>query len=215
MGIQVLGVSGSPVKNSNTDRLVQAILEATELETEFVKLSNIDVRPCRACKRCVDDNICKVKDDFPSLAEKVKQAGALIVGGYCPYKSIDGFSKAFLERLFSLRHVDNLIRGKLGVTVVTGLRPETRDRVSEMMAAQMRTDRMEILGQLKVAGNLPCLTCGKGDTCEVSGVPSHFGENAKASADKCVRVEDQTEAWEEAQRLGRLIGRRLQSAAGA
>ena len=74
MSIEVLGVSGSPIRNSNTDRLVQAVLGATGLETEFVKLSRIDVRPCRACKGCVEDNICKVKNDFPALAEKLKEA---------------------------------------------------------------------------------------------------------------------------------------------
>ena len=37
MGIKALGISGSPVKNGNTDRLVQSILEATGLESEFVK----------------------------------------------------------------------------------------------------------------------------------------------------------------------------------
>ena len=29
MGIQVLGISGSPVPDSNTDRLVKRVLEAT------------------------------------------------------------------------------------------------------------------------------------------------------------------------------------------
>lgn len=209
MSIQVLGISGSPIQNSNTDRLVKAVLEFTGTETEFVKMSDIDVRPCRACKGCVVDNICKVKDDFPNLAEKVKQAKALVIGAYCPYSSIDGFTKSFLERLWSLRHEHNLVQGKLAVTIVTGLMPMVRDRVSEMMAMEMIMDRMEIVGQLKAQGNVPCLTCGKGDTCQMSAVPLLFGQDAKASVDKCIRVEDQEEVWQEAQRLGRLIGRRL------
>ncbi|MDJ0815340.1 MAG: hypothetical protein QNJ58_04015 [Desulfobacterales bacterium] len=53
---------------------MNSILEATGLEREFVKLSTINVRPCFACKRCVPDNICKVKDDFQELAEKIKSA---------------------------------------------------------------------------------------------------------------------------------------------
>ena len=68
MGIQALGISGSPVKYSNTDRLVGSVLKATGLKSEFVKLSKINVRPCFACKKCVPDNICKVKDDFQELA---------------------------------------------------------------------------------------------------------------------------------------------------
>jgi multimeric flavodoxin WrbA len=46
MSIEVLGISGSPIENSNTDRLIQAVLDATELKCEFVKLSQINIRPC-------------------------------------------------------------------------------------------------------------------------------------------------------------------------
>ena len=45
----------------------------------------------------------KVKDDFPELAEKIKTAKALVIGGYIPYSQIDGFTKALLERFWSLR----------------------------------------------------------------------------------------------------------------
>lgn len=98
---QILGISGSPIKKSNTDRQVQAVLAASGLKSEFVKLSRINVRPCIACLGCKEDNICKVQDDFPDLAEKVRRAGALVVVGYCPYGSVDAFTKAFLERPFS------------------------------------------------------------------------------------------------------------------
>ena len=52
----VLGISGSPVKNSNTDRMVQAVLSNTNLPTEFIKLSSLRVRPCIACLGCTKDN---------------------------------------------------------------------------------------------------------------------------------------------------------------
>ena len=121
VSIEVLGISGSPIENSNTDRLVRAVLDATGLECEFVKLSRINIRPCLACVRCVPDNICKVKDDFPGLVEKIKKAEALIIGAYLPYKQIDGFTKALIERFWSLRHVTNLLRGKMCATVLTYL----------------------------------------------------------------------------------------------
>ena len=72
---QIVGISGSPFKNSNTDRLIQTVLESSGLSTEFVKLSKINVRPCIACLGCKKDNIYEVKDDFPELAEKVRRAG--------------------------------------------------------------------------------------------------------------------------------------------
>lgn len=212
MSIEVLGISGSPVKNSNTDRLVKAVMDATGLESEFVKLSRINVRPCLACKKCVPDNICKVKDDFPELAEKIKKAKALIIGAYIPYGQIDGFTKALLERFWSLRHVNNLLRGKLCATILTGLIPGVLDNVNQSMAAELKEyERMDLVGQLTVQGNLPCLTCGEGDECEMSGLKVLYGPDAKTSDHGYSRVEDQKEVLEEAIRIGRLIGERIQT----
>ena len=213
MGARILGISGSPVKNSNTDRLVKAVMDATGVESEFVKLSTITVRPCFACKQCVPDNICKVKDDFQELAEKIKTAECLVIGAYTPYGQIDAFTKALLERFWSLRHVNNLLRDKLCATVLTGLMPEALDHVNNAMTAELRDyERMELVGQLSVTGNLPCLTCGEGDGCEMSAVKMMFGPDAKTSDFGYSRVEDQQEVWEEASRVGRLIGSRLKSA---
>jgi len=212
MSIEVLGISGSPVKHSNTDRLVKAVMDVTGLESEFVKLSRIDVRPCLACKKCVPDNVCKVKDDFPELAEKIKKAKALIIGAYIPYGQIDGFTKALLERFWSLRHVNNLLRGKLCATILTGLMPDVLDNVNQSMAAELKEyERMDLVGQLTVQGNLPCLTCGEGDECEMSGLKVLYGPDAKTSDYGYSRIEDQKEVWEEAIRIGRLIGERIQT----
>lgn len=212
MGIEILGISGSPVENSNTDRLVKAVLDASGLESEFVKLSKINVRPCIACKKCVPDNVCKVRDDFPELAEKIKKAKALVIGAYIPYGQIDGFTKALLERFWSLRHVNNLLGGKLCATVLTGVNPESLDNVNQSVAAELKEyERMELVGQLTVQGNVPCVTCGEGDDCEMSGLKKMYGPDAKASDIEYSRVEDQKEVWEEAVRIGRLIGERLQT----
>jgi multimeric flavodoxin WrbA len=210
MAIEILGISGSPIKNSNTDRLVKAMLDATGLESEFVKLSNINVRPCLACKKCVPDNVCKVKDDFPDLAEKIKKAKALIIGAYIPYGQVDGFTKALLERFWSLRHINNLLRGKLCATILTGLDPDVLDNVNQALAAELRDlEHMELIGQLSVQGTVPCLTCGEGDRCEMSGVKMLYGQNAKTSDHEYARVEDQEEVWKEAIRIGHIIGERL------
>ena len=212
MAVKVLGISGSPVKNSNTDRLVNAILAATGLETEFVKLSRINVRPCFACKKCVPDNICKVKDDFQELAEKIKTASALVIGAYTPYGQIDGFTKALLERFWSFRHVHNLLKGKLCATVLTGLDPRVLDAINLALATEIRDyERMALVGQLSIQGNLPCLTCGEGDTCEMSAMQLMYGPDARTSEIDYARVEDQEEVWAEAARLGGLIGERLQN----
>ena len=211
MNPQIIGISGSPIKNSNTDRLIQAVLDASGLSSEFVKLSKINVRPCIACLGCKKDNICKVKDDFPELAEKVRHAGAVVVGGYSPYGAADGFTKAFLERLFSLRHQNGLNRGKLAVVVATGIGRGAPglEEASSQIAHALSLEGMTVLGQLKATGNPECMVCGYGQTCPMSALPWIFGEDTEITPEKFSNVEDQTETWEQARVLGQEIARKL------
>ncbi|MCP3941418.1 MAG: flavodoxin family protein [Desulfobacteraceae bacterium] len=210
MGVNVLGISGSPIKNSNTDRLIKAMLDATGCESEFIKLSEINVRPCMGCKQCVTDNICKVEDDFQALSLKIQKAKGIIFGAYTPYGQIDGFTKALLERFWSLRHVNNLLQGKLCATVLTCLMPEMAVHTNQALTMELvHYEHMDMLGQITVSGNLPCMTCGQGDECEMSGVTMIYGEGAKTSDHGYCRVEDQTETWEEANTIGTRMGKLL------
>ncbi len=205
MSIDILAVSGSPVANSNTDRLVQEIIRASGSEGEFIKLSNVNVQPCRACKLCADDNICKHEDDFPEIAEKLKQAKALIIGCYTPYGMIDGRTKAFLERLWSMRHVTNLNKDKYWITVTTGMARRIIRQTEKMILMESIMENAIMLRQLQVRGNVPCLTCGHGHYCEMSGAPTIFGSHEAATVENCQRVEDQP-VWREARAAGRMVG---------
>lgn len=206
--MKILGISGSPVPNSNTDRLVLQVLKASQLDFEFVKLSNINVRPCRACKACVEDNICKVNDDFPALANKMLETQAIVIGGYTPYRVLDGYTKAFLERLWSMRHLHSLNENKYVVTIVSGLAKEIRETALNAMAIEFAMERMHHVAEFGIEGNVPCLTCDYGDNCKNSGIPHRFANKIKASKDYCVAVENQS-VWEEATKTANLLGQFL------
>jgi hypothetical protein len=70
-------------------------------------------------------------------------------------------------------------------------------------------ENMKVIGNIKIRGNVPCLTCGEGTTCKMSGVPPLFGPGTTASSELCVRVEDQPEVWEKINRLGKKLHDRL------
>lgn len=205
MSIKILGISGSPVPNSNIDRLVLQVLKSSGLEYEFIKLSDLNVAPCRACKACAKDNICKVNDDFPEIAKKLQDAKALVIGGYIPYGMLDGYTKAFLERLWSMRHLHSLNEGKCVVTVISGLDKKAIENVHQSVAIELMMERMHHVEQLSIDGNAPCLTCGYGNECKNSVIPMLFKEKIKASSDYCVAVDDQP-VWKKATESGKLIG---------
>lgn len=183
--LRVLGVSGSPIHNSNTDLAVQTVLEATGCEAEFVKLLDYTVAPCRACLGCVTTNCCVIPDDGVMLAEKAKAADALVVGCYTPYSTIDARTKAFLERLYPLRHLRGYMAGKPGVAVVTHavpvgaeMLPPAADMGTNAIMSYMMEEGMNFLGGMTVLGNVPCVRCGHGDECDMTGIKMLFGPRA-------------------------------------
>ena len=124
-----LGISGSPIENSNTDRLIKTIMNATGANTEFVKLSDIKIWPCTHCRECAYTNECVQDDDFRWLSQKVLKADVIVIGSPTIYQAATSYMKAFIERLYSLRHINLLTKGKLAATCAIGWVSE--DKVNE------------------------------------------------------------------------------------
>ena len=179
--MKVLGVSGSPIYNSNTDRALKLALEATGLETEFIKLVEYKLTPCRACIGCVDTNTCvNANDDGIFLAKKAKEADALIIACYTPYSSIDSLTKTFIERLYPLRHKHGFMAGKPGGAIATCAIPATNkalppacDMAINAIMFYMMEEGMNFVGSVKILGNVPCIKCGYGN-CASNNCASWF-----------------------------------------
>lgn len=219
MSTQILGISGSPIKNSNTDRAVREILQHSGLESEFIKLSDLNFEPCRACLGCVQTNECVVKDDAQMLAKKFRAAKAFVLGGFTPYSSLDARSKMFMERMYCLRHQTGLNRGKIGAAVITtacppdvpGL-PPAAQTASSQIGFWMMEEGMVNLGTLVILGNVPCIKCGHGDECPMSGVKMLAGADATVASVGVRRFEENEDLLQEAQKLGVAIQRAVNEA---
>jgi hypothetical protein len=89
--------------------------------------------------------------------------------------------------------------------------PDLLDSVNQALAIELKEyERMELVGQLSIQRNLPCLTCGQGDECQMSGVKLMYGADAKTSDIGYSKVESQKDVWDQATQIGQLIGSRLQ-----
>ena len=213
--MKVLGVSGSPIPNSNTDRAVKAILDATGLEAEFIKLSDYKYSGCTHCLECTYTNKCVINDDGPMLIEKTRKASAVVIGGWTPFSSLDSRTKAFMERCFANRHLKNYMKGKPAVSVVTHAAPEENPELPPAASMGQNAimyyvieEGMNYLGGVKVVGNVPCIRCGVGDTCEISGLKMLLGPTATVAKAGVKKFEEQP-AVKEAVKLGKLIAEAL------
>ena len=72
---------------------------------------------------------------------------------------------------------------------------------------------MNYLGGVKVLGNVPCIRCGVGDTCEISGLTMLLDPTATVANAGVNKFEDQP-AMEEAVKFGKLIAEILAKGKG-
>ena len=101
---EVLGISGSPRRNGNSDILLQNIiagLTQKNIPSERVNLTNIQFQGCIGCERCRKDKICTGQIDGMSVIYNriISSKGLVLV---CPTHNynITSWMKAFIDRLY-------------------------------------------------------------------------------------------------------------------
>ncbi len=116
----VLGVIGSPRRMGNCELLVKEIaarLPGTPA-LKMVRLVEKDIRPCRACYRCLSGE-CPVEDDFGAVLAAIVAADGVIVAAPAYLHGTHSSIQRFLDRgLRFWRHVDAL-SGKPAVALAT------------------------------------------------------------------------------------------------
>jgi multimeric flavodoxin WrbA len=116
----LLGIIGSPRKMGNCELMVKQIAAATpgSPRLSMVRLVEKDIRPCKACYRCLTGD-CPHQDDFERVFQAVLDADAVIVTAPAYLRGTHSSLQRFLDRgLQAYRHVDALY-GKPAVAVAT------------------------------------------------------------------------------------------------
>lgn len=202
--MKILGISGSPRKGKTTDHLVNEVLNASGGPTEFISLAGLRIGPCIGCLACVEDNICKVKDDMADLRDKIVAADALVIGAPNYFDGLNGLSHCFLERFYQFRHREaDGISGKAGVAVgVGGGMPEPPARDIEKFFA---FNQVECLGRVLAIGPASCFDCGYGEDCSVGAIHQFYGPDTKITEDITPSLAKQPQAIAQARSLGQKL----------
>lgn len=214
MEARVLGISASPHRGGKVETLVQEVLSASRLPHQLVRLHELDVRPCKACNACREDNACVLKDDWKELACQIVNSQAIVIGSWAFSGMIDSATKALMERFWSLRHNRQLTRGKVGVVAVVGANPELAGNLADALLQFMRNNGMNALGRVTAAGANPCLGCEDSlRECEYSGVVAQHGFLERIGVGLYHPIENQLGTLKAARILGQRLGHKVQHVA--
>ena len=100
-----LGICGSARKKGSTATLLQEVLDAIGVDSELVRISELDIKFCLGCLNCMKkQGKCAIKDDAPELLEKLLAAKVIVVASPNYYYTVSGLIKNVIDRSISLSY---------------------------------------------------------------------------------------------------------------
>jgi len=103
--MKVLGIMGSPRRQSNTEILLDRALAGSKkmgAEVEKVAASELKVHPCLEIYACRKDGKCAIKDDMQQLYEKLLEADHIVFASPIFFYGLTSQAKAIVDRCQAL-----------------------------------------------------------------------------------------------------------------
>jgi len=120
--MKVMALNASPRgKNSNTLRLVNAVLAGAKeegAETDLLDLYSHHIEYCTSCSTCYATGECILIDDFPYIFDKMMNADGIVLGAPNYIDSVPAPMKALFDRMADAIHCQ-MLTGKYGCSVCT------------------------------------------------------------------------------------------------
>jgi multimeric flavodoxin WrbA len=109
--IHVLGICGSPIKDSNTELFLEEAFKALQQEdvaTDRFTIQGKKIEDCRQCNWCMGkqtvDQFCSIRDDLDELFPKVVWADALLLATPVYLGRMSGYLASLLDRMRSIHY---------------------------------------------------------------------------------------------------------------
>lgn len=158
--MKIIIINGSPRRNGATAKLLHGIeselLSKSDVDIEFVNISEMQIKPCSGCMLCYRTGKCVVNDDAEKLSERISQADGIIMGSPTYASNVSGQLKTFIDRGHFV--IEQLLRDKYAVTVTTGVNYGSSD------ANKILRSLMQYSGA-SVSGSIVCNVPFNSDPC--------------------------------------------------
>ena len=102
---QVLGISGSPRRDGNSELLIREFLKGAEAngnETKLVILSELKISPCTSCDSCQKNGQCIIDDDMQLMYNKLLEADYIVFASPIYFGGVSAQLKSLIDRCQAL-----------------------------------------------------------------------------------------------------------------
>ena len=119
--MKVLAIYGSPRKEGNTAKMMDAALSEFPGEAEIhrVYLSELNFSACGPCRECKTTGNCVIQDDMQQVYKEMLWAEMIVFGSPTQFSDVSSDLKKLMERTWWMK---GNLKNKIGGYVITGRR---------------------------------------------------------------------------------------------
>lgn len=120
--MNVIGISGTPRKNGNSEILLRYALKPFENDGWNVKIfliSELAINPCKACDSCRESGVCVINDDMHHIYDAFRWCNAVIVSSPVYSRNVSSQLLSILDRHYAVNG-ERPLEGKPGGAIAVG-----------------------------------------------------------------------------------------------
>jgi multimeric flavodoxin WrbA len=120
--MNILGISGTPRENGNSEILLQHALRPFEKQGWQVKnlrVREMSIEHCRGCDSCRETGTCAIDDDMQQVYDAFRWCDAIIVSSPVYSRNVAARLMALLERHYAVNQ-ERPLEGKPGGAIAVG-----------------------------------------------------------------------------------------------
>lgn len=153
----ILGLVASPRQSGNCELFTKEISRHIEGEytLKLIRLTSLNIKPCKGCYACIVDKPCPHNDDMHFLLHELTAADAVIIASPVYYLAANGIIKNILDRGFLFFTVLRQTYGKpcilinfYGIEDRIGVAPQMLETMAVMLG-------LDIKASLSIQSALP------------------------------------------------------------
>ena len=176
--MKLTAIIGSPRKNSNTEILVDKVIEGCksqgEAEVDKIFIADKKIEFCNGCLACMGsapgELVCSIKDDMSEILQRMKESDAFVFGTPNHMRTISAMLLNFLCRMLPLLtfraeydaqgnrvegEMSSIIKDKKAAMVISqGEKHFCSSLVYEVLINNLRDFKLKNVGNVISLGNL-------------------------------------------------------------
>jgi NAD(P)H-dependent FMN reductase len=98
--IKIVSICATERKKGNSVLAAKYIAKKLNAELEVINLVKLNIRPCKACYKCLYGEECRIDDDVVAVFERINEADLVLICSPVYWLDATGMFKALLDRCF-------------------------------------------------------------------------------------------------------------------